>query len=133
MNPHQDCRQCIEGVCHAGCALSLGPKNSPSRVKFDALLAAADRADVAALVGAAKGIDGFVFYNSSRDAVQVLGCDKRAVIESLPVLSSKDRVASVTLPCFGELSGGRGGPMRSSVSGEPQHIDAEPQNYPKQR
>lgn len=82
-NCHWDCGSCILGECHPDCG--LGSLNPLDRKNNLALLAAAQRADVAEVVALASRLPGRVLFNPRRNAVQVTGCTGLGIVASLPV------------------------------------------------
>jgi hypothetical protein len=81
---HGDCRLCVEEFpCHTGCDALIG--NPDVQASYDAVLAATDRGDVAAVLRLAKDGNGFARFNQSRGSVQIMSCDQRRIIANLNV------------------------------------------------
>lgn len=92
---HGECMVCIdEGGCHPGCF----DADAGKKVDYSRMVAAAESADLQGLLDAAETLPEYVYFNAERSSVQVLACDQRTIIASVPVLGSAKLVAAARLP-----------------------------------
>lgn len=97
---HGECKICIDqGGCHDGC----GATEAGKKADYARMVAAAATADVDGLIEAAKTMPEYVYFNAQRDAVQVLACDQRTIIASVPVTGASRVLAAAHLQSISAL------------------------------
>ncbi len=85
--PHMDCVTCLtQGGCHPGCDQTLGDFKG----KYREILNAANDGDVGAILRVGATAGGYVTFNAARQSLQILSCNKAAVVANLPLRSAAD-------------------------------------------
>jgi hypothetical protein len=96
-NPHSYCSTCSYGVCHPVCDDFL-VSNPDKRKRFDAVVAAANAGNVAAILRIAPALPEYVVYNADRKAIQIRSCAADVLIANIPVRNPSDRKLASALP-----------------------------------
>lgn len=99
-NCHSYCSDCVFGVCHPSCNVSMAPwQQRISDALQLRLYAASDAMDVVELMRLEPGVRGRVVFNAARSALQILDCSGLSVVAHLPVLDARAAtVLASTLP-----------------------------------
>lgn len=95
---HSSCMYCTSGQsadCHGSCALSQNPTQQR---RYEALLDAGGRRDVAAILDLAQSLPGFAVFNADRDAIQLKDCKLGQIVANIPVGSKSRDIARAQLP-----------------------------------
>jgi len=77
-NMHGDCRSCIFGPCHVGCA-------ETENEELDEILSVAEARDHGALVEFARSGSAWLALNPSRKALVILNCSRTGLIAHIPL------------------------------------------------
>ena len=86
-NAHFDCLLCsgepAYPVCHPVCRETFG--DAGFKLRYEAVVAAADKGDVLGILSMAPALPGYVMWNAERGAIQIKSCAQTALIASLRV------------------------------------------------
>ena len=89
---HGICAYCAYGPCHSTCNLTELPGISDDQADtYQRLLKLARTAPLKVLMASSDVESGFIFFNKSRDAVQVLACDGVSIAASIPISGDRER------------------------------------------
>lgn len=103
---HSECKVCSGQDpidCHGECA-ATEDFSSLSQAAYQSLLAVANSGDLRAVLSLSRVVNGAVFYNHQRNAIQILDCTRSGVIASLNVDDKAiQEVAAVSLPAASSL------------------------------
>jgi hypothetical protein len=114
---HTNCMYCWDEidhypVCHPTCNMTLA--DPLLKVRFEAVVAAAEKGDVGSVLILASDVPGFVMWNAERQAVQIKSCSLTSLIASLPVRDPMMVAIAQKLPSVQVAMAGTSMPSRVS-------------------
>lgn len=106
LGAHSECMICTGQDpidCHGTCQIS---ENFSTLIQtaFQSLLAVANSGDLTAVLSLSRVVNGTVFYNAQRNAIQILDCTRSSIVASLNVRTkSMQEIAAVSLPAMSSI------------------------------
>ena len=93
--PHSGCSMCAVPMpeCHPYCV-----DTHEDAAAYVAIMTAAAAGDVSRVVGLARTVKGYVFFNAERRSIQVMSCSKTTIVANLPIRDVAVLAKAISLP-----------------------------------